>query len=1013
MLRQAQHDRAGCLHDLFATSFYLPSPFRMKASLLLVMLLTLRLGQVVAAQTPIDTTGGRFYRPIFAGVTVSSGVAYGAATGVFGPQTLLMDVYQPTGDVAAERPVIIFAHEGGFVRGSRTDVYMTDVCTRFARLGYVTASIDYRLGFLSFDTTAVSRAAIRGMQDLRAAVRFFRKDAATANLYRVSPSRVVVGGASAGGFMALQVGYLDKASEVTSDVDLAGLGGIEGNSGNPGYNSFPLAVLNLSGATNPPGIIEPGNVPLYSAHGTADAVVPYLKGRIGAGLPPKYVFGSGLLNPYASSVGVPQVLRRFSRAPHIPQYPVQSASAGSPNSAAYADTTFRDIRDFLRPLLVPVTGLPSLVINTSTNVPGGAYQDITINSGQATLLGNVTVNGTLVIKSLAGQTAGSLNTSCFVVDGPGSFDLQAGAGLRVCDPAGIAASGATGAVRNSGTRSFSSDAAYVYEGTGSQATGTGLPAQVRELEVAVPAGSTVALTNALAIRQRFVPTSGTLGNSSQGLTLLSGPGGTALVTPGNGSLSALFTLQRYVDPGANPGLGYRHVTAPLNDTDANVFTTVGYAPVLNFAYNTSARPDLVTPFPTLYAYDQQRATTSTATSYSEFDKGWLVRSVFFPAVPATNNFVRGRGFAANMPGGEIFNFRGRLTDNNTDFVTTLPAAATATAGWHLLGNPFASALSWDGVPIPAGMSSAMHIFVSTSQYGGQYRAYVNGVGGIGATIPLGQAFFVRSLAASPVALTFPVAARITDFVTANTATLQRGTADARPRLRLALADAARPALSDETYLYQEAGATAAPDAAYDAAKLPNPSGLNLATVAAGQDLAINGLPVGAAPATVPLAVAVPKAGAYVFAAEQLVNFAPGALVLVDALLGTRTPLAAGTRYAFTLAGTVAPGRFRLELNAASVLATSPAQALAAQLQVFPTPATGSFRVQLPLPAGASVAVPAQLTNALGQVVRRFAWTAPAGTGLNAEADVRGLAPGVYQLQLRVAGVPLVRRVVVQ
>jgi len=39
--------------------------------------------------------------------------------------------------------------------------------------------------------------------------------------------------------------------------------------------------------------------------------------------------------------------------------------------------------------------------------------------------------------------------------------------------------------------------------------------------------------------------------------------------------------------------------------------------------------------------------------------------------------------------------------------------------------------------------------------------------------------------------------------------------------------------------------------------------------------------------------------------------------------------------------------------------------------------------------------------------------AATGQTLQAEVNVRGLAPGVYQLHLTVGGVPLVRRVVVQ
>ncbi|MBD2713945.1 carboxylesterase family protein [Microvirga sp. STR05] len=323
----------------------------------LLLVLLAWLGLQVAASAQIDTTRGRYYQPVFSNVTVTSGVVYGSAINFLGTaQPLAMDIYQPTGDTVSRRPVIIFAHQGGFVTGSRTDAYMVDVCTRFARLGYVTASIDYRLLFFPFDTVNIAKASIRGMQDMRAAVRFFRQDAATTRVYRTNPRYIVVGGSSAGGFIALQVGYLDKVSEVPGYVGLASLGGIEGQSGNPGYSSAVLAVLNLSGATESVSYIEPGNPPLCSVHGTADNVVPYFKGRVGSSLPPKYVVGSGLLNPRATAVGVPNTLRTLRGAGHIP---FESTSA---NGLAYADTTFRTIRDFLRPLLRQ----PGTVLSTAS-----------------------------------------------------------------------------------------------------------------------------------------------------------------------------------------------------------------------------------------------------------------------------------------------------------------------------------------------------------------------------------------------------------------------------------------------------------------------------------------------------------------------------------------------------------------------------------------------------------------------------------------------------------------------
>ena len=331
--------------------------------ILVAALLLAAPGRALAQLAPPDTTGGRYYQPVFANVTVTNDVPYGAAPTFTGTtQQLLLDIYQPTGDTVKRRPLLIFAHQGGFLLGSRKDAYMVAICTRMARLGYVAASIEYRLGFpisgiaAAADTVGLAQAAIRGMQDMRAAVRFFRQDAATTQAYRVASGFIIVGGSSAGAFAALQTGYLDKASEVPAYVGLAALGGLEGTGGNPSYSSAVAAVLSLSGATESPSIIEAGNAPLCSVHGTADRTVPYFQGRIGSLLPPKYVYGSGRLNPRATAVGLRNTLRTFKGAGHIP----------FENDAAYADTTFWTIRDFLRPVLRPTgTALAARLAGTA------------------------------------------------------------------------------------------------------------------------------------------------------------------------------------------------------------------------------------------------------------------------------------------------------------------------------------------------------------------------------------------------------------------------------------------------------------------------------------------------------------------------------------------------------------------------------------------------------------------------------------------------------------------------
>ncbi|MCB2406925.1 alpha/beta hydrolase fold domain-containing protein [Hymenobacter lucidus] len=313
------------------------------ALLLLSSVLTMPLAR---AQALIDTTRGRYHQPIFPAITTRTDVVFGSATTYSGStQTLRMNIYEPTGDTVRRRPLLVFAHGGGFVSGSKTDQDVTELCQRYARLGYVTASIDYRVLFFPFDTVNIARAAIRATQDMRAAVRFFRQDAATSKTYRIHPGYIFASGSSAGAFMALQLAYLNKDSEVPAYLEIAQLGGLEGNSGNPGYSSAVRGVVNLCGALGRPNWVEPGDIPLVSMHGTADGTVPYGKGTVGSGLPAQLVYGSGAIKLRADAVGVSNPLYTFKGAGHVPY------SGTTARAQAYMDTTFRYVRDFLRPVL--------------------------------------------------------------------------------------------------------------------------------------------------------------------------------------------------------------------------------------------------------------------------------------------------------------------------------------------------------------------------------------------------------------------------------------------------------------------------------------------------------------------------------------------------------------------------------------------------------------------------------------------------------------------------------------
>ncbi|TGE12433.1 alpha/beta hydrolase [Hymenobacter elongatus] len=349
----------------------------MKKLLLCCLLISMLTARLAHAQAQIDTTRGRYHQPVFPAITTRTDVVFGSAVTYTGTtQTLRMNIYEPTGDTVRRRPVLIFAHGGGFVSGSKTDQDVTELCQRYARLGYVTASIDYRLLFFPFDTVNIARAAIRATQDMRAAVRFFRRDAATTKSHRIHPSYIFAAGSSAGAFMALQTAYLDKTSEVPAYLDLAQLGGIEGNSGNPGYASTVRGVINLCGALGRLQWLEASDVPLVSMHGTVDATVPYGKGTIGSGLPPQLVYGSGALKPRADAAGITNALYAFKAAGHVPY------SGTSARSVAYLDTTFRFVRDFLRPVLKQ----PGTVTSTRPAVAPAAMQLYPLPAAEAVRL---------------------------------------------------------------------------------------------------------------------------------------------------------------------------------------------------------------------------------------------------------------------------------------------------------------------------------------------------------------------------------------------------------------------------------------------------------------------------------------------------------------------------------------------------------------------------------------------------------------------------------------------------
>lgn len=244
----------------------------------------------------------------FDSVVVSTGVVFGANTGVFGSQqTLRLDVYEPYGDALAERPVVIVAFGGSFVAGSRADV--APLCRAFAKLGYVAIAPDYRVGLFFPNPSTTAQAVMRGTHDLKACVRYLRKTVGEdGNPWRIDTERIIVGGISAGAISALHATYLDRSSEIPTILhpDSTALGGVEGNSGSPGWSSAVAACFSFSGAIGDTLWIEPADKPVCSVHETGDGVVPCWTQEVSVlGLPAGIMAsGSGHIHQRAQNLGL-------------------------------------------------------------------------------------------------------------------------------------------------------------------------------------------------------------------------------------------------------------------------------------------------------------------------------------------------------------------------------------------------------------------------------------------------------------------------------------------------------------------------------------------------------------------------------------------------------------------------------------------------------------------------------------------------------------------------------------
>jgi len=199
----------------------------------------------------------RFLDPIFENITIQKDILFAEVINFKGEtEKLHLDVYTPTNDTQTNRPVILWIHGGGFRIGNdKSQGYIVKMATEFAQRGYVCISIDYRVRTNPRDDK--TGTLTHALEDAMSGLNWIKENS---DDLKIDKSKIIVGGGSAGGMLAINLCYKDQTT--SEKWDKSGIIGLVNLWGSPD-ESYTMFEIDKK---DPPTII---------VHGTSDELVPY------------------------------------------------------------------------------------------------------------------------------------------------------------------------------------------------------------------------------------------------------------------------------------------------------------------------------------------------------------------------------------------------------------------------------------------------------------------------------------------------------------------------------------------------------------------------------------------------------------------------------------------------------------------------------------------------------------------------------------------------------------------
>ena len=182
---------------------------------------------VVARSIMEVTDSTRYIESISDNVTAKKDIVYSETVNYKGEAVqLTLDMYQPENDIQVNRPAIIWIHGGGFTNGSKdASLFERDLAIDFAKKGYVTVDINYRLRDALVTSQESYSALEDAVADAAAAYKWLQENS---EVYGIDKNYIAFAGYSAGAATAINLCYSDFAkyginkSGVLGVVDMAG-----------------------------------------------------------------------------------------------------------------------------------------------------------------------------------------------------------------------------------------------------------------------------------------------------------------------------------------------------------------------------------------------------------------------------------------------------------------------------------------------------------------------------------------------------------------------------------------------------------------------------------------------------------------------------------------------------------------------------------------------------------------------------------------------------------------------